>query len=69
MPFSAGTASIAELSLYTLSIYYLGSQININKNVMLDVEALTLPFNIFYENCFKEEPNNIYLPYCNLLSV
>ena len=59
MPFLRGTASIAEMSLYSLWKYYIGTSLNINQTVLLDVEALTLPFTIFYHNCFNGE--NRYL--------
>jgi len=61
MPFQRGTASIAEMSLYSLWKYYIGIPLNINQNVLLDVEVLTLPFSIFYFNCFNGE--NRYLLY------
>lgn len=41
------------MSLYSLWKYYIGTPLNINQNVLLDVEALTLPFTIFYNNCFN----------------
>jgi hypothetical protein len=53
MPFSLGTASIAEISLYSLWKFYIGLDLGINQNILLDVEALTLPFNTFYKNCFE----------------
>jgi hypothetical protein len=59
MPFLRGTAAIAEMSLYSLWNYYIGIPLNINQNVLLDVEALTLHFTIFYHNCFNGE--NRYL--------
>ncbi len=61
MPFKRGTASIAEMSLYSLWKYYIGIPLNINQNVLLDIEVLTLPFSIFYFNCFNGE--NRYLLY------
>jgi hypothetical protein len=68
MPFSLGTASIAEMVLYSLWKYYIRNDIKINDNIMLDVEALTNPFDIFYDNCLtndsNETINNInYTPY------
>lgn len=63
MPFERGTSSIAEILLYSLWEKYIGSKIYINENVMLDVEALMLPFSIFYNNCFNKESENIYTPY------
>lgn len=61
MPFERGTASIAEMSLYSLWKYYIGIPLNISQKVLLDVEVLTLPFSIFYINCFNGE--NRYLLY------
>jgi len=63
MPFELGTAAIAEMALYSLWEYYIGTRISINKNIMLDVEALTLPFNIFYQNSFQTAN-----PYLEILS-
>jgi hypothetical protein len=66
MPFHLGTASIAEIFLYSLWTAYLNKTIKINQNIMLDVEALTLPYDIFYKNCFEkdsEEGNTNYTPY------
>jgi len=53
MPFYLGTATIAEILLYSLWEKYTDSFIEINSSIMLDIEALTLPFNIFYNNCFN----------------
>ena len=61
MPFQRGTASISEISLYILWKKYLDSDLLLNKNIMLDVEALTLPFHIFYENCFLDDINKRYI--------
>jgi hypothetical protein len=56
MPFIAGTASIAEVALYSLWEKYIpNSKIKINPNVILDTEALSLPFNNFLHNCFNKE--------------
>lgn len=63
MPFMLGTASIAEILLHSLWEKYIGSIIYINENTMLDVEALTLPFSIFYDNCFNGRTNDNYTPY------
>jgi hypothetical protein len=30
---------------------------------MIDVEALTLPYSLFKNNCFTNEENNKYVPY------
>jgi hypothetical protein len=68
MIFSLGTASIAETSLFTLWDAYVNIDGNdpliLNKNTMIDVEALTIPFSNFYINCFnKESDQNKYTPY------
>ena len=61
MPFEKGTASIAEMSLYLLWKYYIGTSIIIKSNILIDIEALTLPFDIFYKNCLNH--NDDYTPY------
>jgi hypothetical protein len=59
MPFQLGTASIAEMFLYSLWKFYIGENLRINNNIMLDVEALTIPFDVFYRNCFiRDEKEN-----------
>jgi hypothetical protein len=64
MPFLGGTASIAEMSLYSLWEYYLEKSLILNKNILLDVEALTLDFETFYKNFFeKDEFYEDYTPY------
>ena len=63
MPFELGTASIAEIFLYSLWKYYIGINLIINPLIMLDVEALTLPYEIFFKNCFINEGNDGYTPY------
>ena len=66
MPFQLGTAAIAEIFLYSLWKKYIGKSIKINQNIMLDVEALTLPYEVFKKNCFEkdnEEGNVAYTPY------
>lgn len=63
MPFELGTASIAEMILHSLWRFYLNKKIIINKNTMIDVEALTLPYSLFKNNCFGNEENNKYVPY------
>ena len=69
MPFQRGTASIAEISFYSLWEYYLNEKVILNSNVFLDIEALTLPFNSFYDNFFNQDPNQIeYTPYLNNLT-
>jgi hypothetical protein len=62
MPFALGTASIAEVMLYSMSEYYLGKRVKINQECLLDVEALTLPFDNFYTNCFNTDGTE-YTPY------
>jgi len=63
MPFYLGTAAIAEILLYSLWEKYTNSSIEINSNIMLDIEALTLPFNLFYDNCFNRTTFNNYTQY------
>jgi hypothetical protein len=67
MPFNLGTASIAEIVLYSLWEYYIGMEVRINDNIMLDVEALMTPFDIFYDNCLNDNNEIIdginYTPY------
>ena len=63
MPFYLGTAAIAEILLYALWEKYTNSSIEIDSNIMLDVEALTLPFNFFYDNCFNRTILNYNTPY------
>jgi hypothetical protein len=57
MPFSLGTASIAEILFYSLWKYYIGENIRIRQNILFDVEALTLPFDSFYKNCMELDEN------------
>lgn len=59
MPFSLGTASIAEISFYSLWKYYIGENIRINQNILFDVEALTLRFDSFYKNCMELDQNEV----------
>lgn len=67
MPFIAGTACIAEISLHTLFKKYMPRDFHLirNEHIMLDVEALSLPFEQFYLNCIhhntKKDPK--YTPY------
>ena len=65
MPFKLGTASIAEIFLYSLWKKYIGKKLKINDNIMLDVEALTLPYELFKKNCFEidQEENNKTIKY------
>ena len=67
MPFELGTASIAEMVLYSLWKCYIGTDITINDHVMIDIEALTLPFDIFCSNCLNNRNEIIdsinYTPY------
>ena len=72
MPFSLGTASIAEMSLFTLWDTYINKdgskKLILNPNIMIDVEALLLPYSKFYNNCFnKESPESIYTPYFTIV--
>jgi hypothetical protein len=62
MPFSLGTASIAEISLFTLWNKYMDINIIKNEYIMLDIEALSLPYDIFYKNCFNNDGTK-YTPY------
>ena len=57
MPFALGTASIAEMFLYSLWKFYIGTRLEIRQTIMLDVEALTSNFDIFYKNCFNNDDN------------
>jgi hypothetical protein len=64
MPFELGTASISEMSIYSMWKYYLNEDLILNSNIMLDVEALTLSFDLFYHNFLnKDENNKEYTPY------
>jgi hypothetical protein len=65
MPFTLGTASISEMFLYSLWKKYIGKKLKINDNIMLDVEALTLPYELFKKNCFEidQEENNKTIKY------
>lgn len=67
MPFSLGTSSISEMSLYTLWNTYINingfEPLYINKNTMIDIEALSLPYTEFYHNCFNKTIRDIYTPY------
>jgi hypothetical protein len=66
MPFDFGTAAIAEWSLFSLWNTYINIdksiELKINQNIMIDVEALSLPFTDFYHNCLNKE---IYEPIIN----
>ena len=53
MPFDLGTASISEMALYSLWKYYIGTEVRINPNIMIDVEALTNDFDTFKYNCLN----------------
>ena len=48
--------------LYSLSEYYLGEKVKIVQVCLLEVDALTLPFDIFYTNCFNTDETE-YTPY------
>ena len=68
MIFELGTASIAEISLFTLWDTYVNFDGNepliLNENTMLDVEVLSSQFSKFYTNCFNQEfKGDIYTPY------
>lgn len=65
MPFILGTASIAEVMLYSMWEYYLGEKVKIDQKCLLDVEALTLPFDNFYKNCFESDRTE-YTPYLQI---
>jgi hypothetical protein len=70
MLFSMGTASIAEISLFTLWETYVNidgnNPLTLNQNTMIDVEVLSLPFSKFYINCIRQEfEGDIYTPYFN----
>jgi hypothetical protein len=55
MPFYLGTSSIAEMFLYSLWKYYIRKIIKIRQEVILDIEALTLPYDIFIKNCLEKD--------------
>ena len=55
MPFSLGTSSIAEMFLYSLWKFYIGTRLEIRQTIMLDVEALLNTFDVFYKNCFTND--------------
>jgi hypothetical protein len=55
MPFSLGTASIAEMFLYSLWKFYIKTRLEIKQTIMLDVEALSHTFDDFYRNCFTHD--------------
>ena len=61
MPFRLGTASISEISIYSLWKYYIKTPLKIKENILLDIELLTLPFNKFLENCLVHSDD--YTPY------
>jgi len=69
MPFKLGTASVGEMAIYTLWNTYVKDEtgksipLKINVNTLIDIEALSLPYSVFYENCIKESSNSIYTPY------
>jgi len=66
MPFYAGTAAIAEISLFTLWDNYVNEPLIINQEVMLDIEVLSLTFREFYHNCFNKDcQRSKYTPYFN----
>jgi hypothetical protein len=57
MPFALGTASIAEMFLYSIWKFYIGTRLEIRQSIMLDVEALSHTFDDFYKNCFNHDDN------------
>ena len=64
MAFMSGTASIAEIGLYSLWKFYIGENLKINNNILLDVEAMTTNFDTFKNNCFNIDPEQPeYTPY------
>lgn len=65
MPYKEGTACIAEISMHSLLKKYLNPNIHlvINPKIMMDVEALCLPFIDFYNNCFNNTDGTEYTPY------
>lgn len=65
MPCKEGTASIAEMSMHSLLKKYLNPNVRliINPKIMLDVEALCLPFVDFYNRCFHNTDGTEYTPY------
>ena len=66
MPFYAGTAAIAEMSLNVLLIKYFPDLIfTKNPNVMIDVEALSLPYSLFANNFFESDGTE-YTPYYSI---
>ncbi len=62
MPFERGTASIGEILLYTLWNTFIGENIEIMPNVLLDVQVLTLPYREFIRRYNAGEYIRIYEP-------
>lgn len=64
MPYKEGNAFCAEVSFHSLLKKYINPNlvISINHNVILDIEALLLPFVTFYNNCFQSDGTK-YTPY------
>lgn len=64
MPFKQGTAFCAEIAFHGLIKKYINPNLNIkmNSNIILDIEALLLPFVTFYNNCFQSDGTK-YTPY------
>jgi len=64
MPFRTGNAMVAEMILHSLIKKYVSSTVSIilNPQIMLDIEALTLPFIKFYNNCLTSDGTK-YTPY------
>jgi len=64
MPYKEGNAFCAEVSFHALIKKYINPDlvISMNSNIILDVEALLLPFITFYNNCFQSDGTK-YTPY------
>ena len=74
MPHNFGSAFVAEVLLYSLWAKYINGfdnnnyerRIFIKETILLDIEALTLPFDKFYENCFTTKKTK-YTPYFTII--
>jgi glycosyltransferase involved in cell wall biosynthesis len=64
MPYKEGNAFCAEVAFHSLLKKYVNADlvISMNSNIILDVEALLLPFISFYNNCFQSDGTK-YTPY------
>jgi hypothetical protein len=68
MSFKRGTSSICEMMLYTLwQLCFPENPIVINQNCMIDVEALTLTYARFRQNCYRNDGTK-YTPYIHVLN-